>query len=114
LTDPHGLRPARVFTMRGKYRHTFLHVSADGEETTQSANLEVEANKTLPIVVERSKAFVFPALVLHHGHAWPCTLAYTLLSPKKLLYPVLFIRFRLSDPTLTPEGRLEPFATGRC
>jgi hypothetical protein len=38
--------------MRGKYRQTFLRVSADGEETTQSANLKVETNKTLPVVVE--------------------------------------------------------------
>jgi hypothetical protein len=38
--------------MRGKYRQTFLRVSADGEDTTRSANLKVEANKTLPIVVE--------------------------------------------------------------
>jgi hypothetical protein len=38
--------------MRGKYRQTFLRVSADGEETTQSANLKVEMNRTLPVVVE--------------------------------------------------------------
>ncbi|KAI0000407.1 hypothetical protein BJV77DRAFT_386473 [Russula vinacea] len=44
--------PAKVFTMRGKYRQTFLRVSADGEETTRSANLKVETDKTLPIVVE--------------------------------------------------------------
>jgi hypothetical protein len=38
--------------MRGKYRQTCLRVSADGEETTQSANLKVEMNRTLPVVVE--------------------------------------------------------------
>lgn len=38
--------------MRGKYRQTFLRISADGEETTQSANLKVETDKTLPVVVE--------------------------------------------------------------
>jgi hypothetical protein len=38
--------------MRGKYRQTFLHVSADGEETTQSANLKVGTNKTSLVVVE--------------------------------------------------------------
>jgi hypothetical protein len=38
--------------MRGKYRQTFLHVSADDEETTQSANLKVETNMTLPVVLE--------------------------------------------------------------
>ena len=38
--------------MQGKYRQTFLRVSADGEETTQSANLKVETNRALPIVVE--------------------------------------------------------------
>ncbi len=46
------LGPAKVFTMRGKYRQTFLRVSADGEEMTQSANLKVETNRTLPVVVE--------------------------------------------------------------
>ncbi|KAF8265797.1 hypothetical protein EI94DRAFT_1734555 [Lactarius quietus] len=34
--------PAKVLTMRGKYRHTFLRISAEGEET----------NQTLPIIVE--------------------------------------------------------------
>jgi hypothetical protein len=38
--------------MRGKYRQIFLRVSADGEETTRSANLKVETDKTLPVVVE--------------------------------------------------------------
>jgi hypothetical protein len=38
--------------MRGKYRQTCLRVSADDEETTQSANLKVEMNRTLPVVVE--------------------------------------------------------------
>ena len=41
-----------MFTMRGKYRQTFLRISADGEEATQSANLKVETNRTLPVVVE--------------------------------------------------------------
>jgi hypothetical protein len=38
--------------MRGKYRQAFLLVSADGEEMTQSANLKVETDRTLPVVVE--------------------------------------------------------------
>jgi hypothetical protein len=38
--------------MRGKYRPTFLCVPADGDETTQSADLTVEMNRTLPVVVE--------------------------------------------------------------
>ncbi|KAI0278239.1 hypothetical protein BGY98DRAFT_1176707 [Russula aff. rugulosa BPL654] len=38
--------------MGGKYRQTFLRASADGEEMTQSANLKVETNKTLGVVVE--------------------------------------------------------------
>ncbi|KAH9994945.1 hypothetical protein BJV74DRAFT_770088 [Russula compacta] len=45
-------RPAKVLTMRGKYRQTFLRVSADGEETSQSANLKVETDRTLSIIVE--------------------------------------------------------------
>jgi hypothetical protein len=38
--------------MRGKYRQVFLRISADGEETSRSANLKVETNRTLLIVVE--------------------------------------------------------------
>jgi hypothetical protein len=38
--------------MLGKYRQPFLRVSADGEETTQLANLKVETNGTLAVVVE--------------------------------------------------------------
>ena len=38
--------------MRGKYRHTFLRISAEGEETNQSANLKVNSDKTLPIIIE--------------------------------------------------------------
>jgi hypothetical protein len=41
-----------VFTMRGKYRQKFLLVSADGEELTQSANLKVGTDGTLPVIVE--------------------------------------------------------------
>ncbi|KAH9978808.1 hypothetical protein BGW80DRAFT_696853 [Lactifluus volemus] len=44
--------PAKLFTMRGKYRQTFLRISTDGEETSQSANLKVEVDKTLSIIVE--------------------------------------------------------------
>lgn len=44
--------PAKVLTMRGKYRQTFLRISAEGEETNQSANLKVNSDKTLPIIVE--------------------------------------------------------------
>ena len=38
--------------MGGNYRQTFLRASAVGEELTQSANLKVETNKTLGVVVE--------------------------------------------------------------
>ena len=50
----HCLGPAKVFNMRGSYRQTFQRVSADGEETTQSANLKVETNKIffLPVVMK--------------------------------------------------------------
>lgn len=51
-TDCHHLGPAKVLTMRGKYRQTFLRVSAEGEETSQSANLKVETDRTLSIIVE--------------------------------------------------------------
>ncbi|KAI0063564.1 hypothetical protein BV25DRAFT_390893 [Artomyces pyxidatus] len=44
--------PARVYTMRDKYRQVFLRISADGVETSQSANLRVEKDRTLPVFVE--------------------------------------------------------------
>ena len=44
--------PANVFTLQENYRQTILRVSVDGEETAQSADLMVEMNRTLPIVVE--------------------------------------------------------------
>jgi hypothetical protein len=51
--------------MRGKYRQIFMRVAADGEETTRSANLKVETNKTLPIVVEGVRILSTP----YHIHA---------------------------------------------
>jgi hypothetical protein len=51
--------------MRGKYRQIFLRVSADGEETTRSANLKVETNKTLPIVVEGVRILLLHIMVMH-------------------------------------------------
>jgi len=47
-----------VFTRRGKYQRKFLRVSADGEETTQLANLKIETNRTLPIVVEGVRVYL--------------------------------------------------------
>ena len=38
--------------MRGKYRQTFLRISADNVETSQSANLRVANDKTLAVFVE--------------------------------------------------------------
>ncbi len=44
--------------MRGKYRQTFLLISAEGEETNQSANLKVNPDRTLPIIVESVRTLV--------------------------------------------------------
>ena len=38
--------------MRGKYKQVFLRVAADGEETFTSANLKVDADKTVEVFVE--------------------------------------------------------------
>ncbi|KAI0268658.1 hypothetical protein BC834DRAFT_820858 [Gloeopeniophorella convolvens] len=44
--------PAKVLTMRGKYRQTLMRISAEGTETSQSANLKVDSDRTVTIVVE--------------------------------------------------------------
>jgi hypothetical protein len=61
--------------MRGKYRQTFLRISAEGEETNQSANLKVNSDKTLPIIVESVRD-------LGHSQSWLCTLTrFVLVDP---------------------------------
>lgn len=54
--------PAKVLTMRGKYRQTFLLISSEGEEKNQSANLKVNSDRTLPIIVESALQMPTPAL----------------------------------------------------
>ncbi|KAH7913927.1 hypothetical protein BJ138DRAFT_1058157 [Hygrophoropsis aurantiaca] len=44
--------PAKVFTLRGKYRQIFMRVSADNVLEVESANLRVTTERTLEIVVE--------------------------------------------------------------
>ncbi|KAF9012420.1 hypothetical protein BDQ17DRAFT_1343859 [Cyathus striatus] len=44
--------PAKVFTMRGKYRQFFLRISADNRDEFDSANLNITPERTLEIVVE--------------------------------------------------------------
>jgi hypothetical protein len=44
--------PARVYTLRGKYRQFFLRVSADNIDEITSSNLQVALERTLDIVVE--------------------------------------------------------------
>lgn len=44
--------PAKVYTLRGKYRQYFLRVSANGEAEYGSANLRVGKDRTLVAVIE--------------------------------------------------------------
>lgn len=44
--------PARVYTMRGKYRQFFLRVHDDGIDEVQPTNISVSAERTLEVVVE--------------------------------------------------------------
>ena len=53
--------------MRGKYRHTFLRISAEGEETNQSANLKVNSDRTLPLIVESVRNLVIHSLGYVHS-----------------------------------------------
>ncbi|KAI0305554.1 hypothetical protein B0F90DRAFT_1073189 [Multifurca ochricompacta] len=52
--------PAKLFTMRGKYRQTFLRISLGGEETCQSAHLNVNPDRTLPVVVDTLDLVLMP------------------------------------------------------
>lgn len=65
--DDYYLGPAKVLTMRGKYRHIFLRISAEGEETSQSANLKVDSDRTLPIIVESVRTLVILNLSYVHS-----------------------------------------------
>ena len=44
--------PAKVYTLRGKYRQYFLRVNANGEAEYGSANLRVDKDRTLLAVIE--------------------------------------------------------------
>ena len=44
--------PAKVYTLRGKYRQYFLRVNANGEAEYGPANLRVEKDRTLLAVIE--------------------------------------------------------------
>lgn len=44
--------PARVYTMRGKYRQFFLRVHDDESNEVYPANLSVSEERTLEVVVE--------------------------------------------------------------
>ena len=51
--------PARVYTLRGKYRQFFLRVSADNVDEITSSNLQVAMERTLDIVVESVRELPF-------------------------------------------------------
>ena len=44
--------PAKVYTLRGKYRQYFLRVNTHGEAEYGSANLRVDKERTLHAVIE--------------------------------------------------------------
>ncbi|TRM69337.1 hypothetical protein BD626DRAFT_473709 [Schizophyllum amplum] len=44
--------PAKVYTLRGKYRQFFLRVTADNKDESTSMNLAVSADRTMDVVVE--------------------------------------------------------------
>jgi len=70
--------------MRGKYRQTFLLIFAEGEETNQSANLKVNSDRTLPIIVEN-----VPTII----HSGPVMYAFLLVDPPWMPHlPPLFTK----------------------
>jgi len=44
--------PARVHTLRGKYRQFVLRVTADNKDEIVSANVQISADRTLDLTVE--------------------------------------------------------------
>ncbi|KAI4521510.1 hypothetical protein K525DRAFT_201057 [Schizophyllum commune Loenen D] len=44
--------PAKVFTMRGRYRQIFLRVSDDNVDTSTSMNVAVSLERTIEVYVE--------------------------------------------------------------
>lgn len=44
--------PAKVYTLRGKYRQFFLRVGDDGENDVMQSNVRVAPERTIDIVVE--------------------------------------------------------------
>ncbi|KAF9024856.1 hypothetical protein BDZ89DRAFT_1068792 [Hymenopellis radicata] len=44
--------PAKVYTMRGRYRQFFLRVSEDNKDETMPANLSITPDRTIEVVVE--------------------------------------------------------------
>ncbi|KAK0241723.1 hypothetical protein EDD85DRAFT_1020467 [Armillaria nabsnona] len=45
--------PAKVYTLRGRYRQFFLRVSADNVDEAMSSNLSITSQRTIDIVVEK-------------------------------------------------------------
>ncbi|KAK0504702.1 hypothetical protein EDD18DRAFT_1126016 [Armillaria luteobubalina] len=45
--------PAKVYTLRGRYRQFFLRVSADNVDEAMSSNLSITSQRTIDIVVEQ-------------------------------------------------------------
>jgi hypothetical protein len=55
--------PAKAFTRRGKYKQYFLRVTARGTDEYQSANLRVDKERTLQVLVEAAVSVLyFPRL----------------------------------------------------
>ncbi|KAI5890499.1 uncharacterized protein SCHCODRAFT_02507519 [Schizophyllum commune H4-8] len=48
--------PAKVFTMRGKYRQIFLRVSDDNVDTSTSMNVAVSLERTIEVFIEPVRA----------------------------------------------------------
>ncbi|KAF8893958.1 hypothetical protein BD779DRAFT_1504467 [Infundibulicybe gibba] len=53
--------PARVYTLRGKYRQFFLRVSADNQDECISANIIISSERTLDVVIEDCLTEPLPA-----------------------------------------------------
>lgn len=52
--------PAKVYTLRGIYRHFFLRVTADNVDHSVSTNLIIRPQRTIEIVVEEGNFHCLP------------------------------------------------------
>jgi hypothetical protein len=79
-TQLFSIGPAKVYTLRGKYRQIFMRISADNVLDCMSANIIVTPQRTLDIVVEAVRVLLCSRVIpsnsfVEPSSQWEFTLA---------------------------------------